>query len=142
MDSNCITTTGSFQNQTTTSSIAPTTRKRSQSALRDATNVQPSKRCCSEAAKMKISSWTAKRAPRGNPKAAIATRWAQKAQNTSTKEISGESIEHDHATLQQILLHDQSTFCNGKESIESYIERNTGTEMLKAIAITVFIAQL
>ena len=84
---------------------------------------------------MKIPSWTAKRAPRGNPKAAIATRWAQKAQNTSTKEISGESIEPDHATLQQILLHDQSTFCNGKESIESY---NTGTEMLKAIAITVF----
>ena len=87
---------------------------------------------------MKIPSWTAKRAPRGNPKAAIATRWAQKAQNTSTKEISGESIEPDHATLQQILLHDQSTFCNGKESIESYIEHNTGTEMLKAIAITVF----
>ena len=100
--------------------------------------MQSSKRRCSEAANKKISSWTAKRAPRGNSKAAIASRWAKKAQNTNTKEICGESIDHDHVTLQHILLHDQSTFCNGKKSIESYIERNTGIEMLKGIAIMVF----
>ena len=35
-------------------------------------------------------------------------------------------------------MHDQSTFCNGKKNIDSYIERNTSTEMVKAIAITVF----
>ena len=59
-----------------------------------------------------------------------------KAQNTNTKEICGDSIDHDHITLQQILLHDQSTFCNGKK--KAYIERNTSIGMLKAIAITVF----
>ena len=42
-------------------------------------------------------------------------------------------------TMKQVLLHDQSTFCNGKKkSIDAYIEHNTSTEMLKAIAITVF----
>ena len=138
MDTDLITTTGSFQNQTTSSLVTPATRKRSQSALRDASNVQSSKRRCSEAANKKISSWTAKRAPRGNSKAALASRWAKKAQNTNTKEICGESIDHDHVSLQHILLHDQSTFCNGKKSIESYIERNTGIEMLKGIAIMVF----
>ena len=107
-----------------------------QVVLQDASNLQPSKRSCREAAK--ISSWIVKGAPRGNPKAAVATRWAQKAQTTITQEICGECSDHDYTTLQQTLLHDKSTFCNGKKGIESYIERNTGTEMLKAMAIRAF----
>ena len=135
MDNSSSTTTGSFQNQTTTSLIAPTTRKRSQTALQDASNLQPTKKSCVAAAKTKITAWSSKKAPRGNPKAAATTRWAQKPQNET--EISGESDDNDY-TLKQVLLHNQSTFCNGKKSIKAYIERNTGTEMLKAIAITVF----
>ena len=135
MDNRSSTTIGSFQNQTTTSLIAPTTRKRSQTALRDTSNLQPTKRSCVAAAKNKITAWSSKKAPRDNPKAAVTTRWTQKPQNET--EIFGESDDNDY-TLKQVLMHDQSTFCNGKKSIDSYIERNTSTEMVKGIAITVF----
>ena len=137
MDNVSSAPTGSFQNQSTSSSVTHATRIRTQSVLQDASNLQPSKRSCREAAK-KISSWIVKGAPRGNPKAAVATRWAEKAQTTSTQEICGECSNHDYTTLQHILLHDKSTFCNGKKGIESYTECNTGTEMLKAMAIRVF----
>ena len=52
----------------------------------------------------------------------------------STEGSKHKCNDDDHTTLQQILLHHKSTFCNGIK----YSERNTGTEVLKAIAITLF----
>ena len=132
MDNNSTTA----KNQTTSSSVALQPESEAQAhykrskTLQDTSNLQPFKRTCSETTK-KITSWTAKRAPRGQSK------------SLNSNQVSTEGSKHkcnddDHTTLQQILLHHKSTFCNGIK----YSERNTGTEVLKAIANYIVQGQL
>lgn len=74
-------TTGSFQNQTTTSCLLSAkpkaTRKRGAAAIRDVTNFTvPAKRVCARRAEEKCSQVLTKerKAPRGNPQAAVQAR--------------------------------------------------------------------
>ena len=78
---------------------------------------------------------TLKHAPRGNASAGGISK-ASKNVTVNADEHTDEHVDID--TLQHVLLHNKHTFESGKEAISTYVERNSCTEIHKAIAIQVF----
>ncbi len=71
-----------------------------------------------------------KNGARGNATAAAKARWTTKSINTPN-DLEDKPVD----TLKRILMHDKTTFDNGFDLINTYVEQNVSHEMLKSMVI-------
>ena len=127
--------TGSFENQTTASSLVKLRKKRCRGVnqfLSEVTNHQPTgKRACKEATVVRMVQHNHDGyEPRGDSVAGNTARWEE------CENVDDEPCK----TLQSLLKKNKSVIGIGKQKIDKYVERNVCTEMHRALAIQVFTA--
>jgi hypothetical protein len=117
--------TGSFENQTTASSLVKPRKKRCKGVnqfLSEITNHQPrGKRACKEVTVARMVQLNHDgNEPRGDSVAANTARWEER-----------EDVDDDEPckTLQNLLKKHKSVIDIGKQKMDEYVERNVSTEM-------------
>ena len=124
--------TGSFENQTTASSLEkpPRIRKRCRGVnqvLSEITNQARGKRACQECTVAKILQHNFV-SPRGDSVAGAKARW------------EGQQEEESCKSLQTLMKRKKSVINVGKQKLDNYVERNVTTDMNKAFSLQVFTA--